>query len=73
MLDLDVVAYRGRIKTSHFGGAEKSTKVVPGFVFLLLPNPVQINFGQVKSYAESSDGRVVWSICLLNCRLGFDS
>ena len=21
----------------------------------------------------SSDGRVVWSVCLLSCRLGFDS
>ena len=25
----------------------------------------------IRSY--SSDGRVVWSVCLLNCRLGFDS
>ena len=22
---------------------------------------------------DSSDGRVVWSVCLLSCRLGFDS
>ena len=22
---------------------------------------------------NSSDGRVVWSVCLLSCRLGFDS
>ena len=24
-------------------------------------------------YTISSDGRVVWSVCLLSCRLGFDS
>ena len=26
----------------------------------------------VRSSFNSSDGRVVWSVCLLSCRLGFD-
>ena len=25
------------------------------------------------SSSDGSDGRVVWSVCLLSCRLGFDS
>ena len=28
---------------------------------------------QVRWPFNSSDGRVVWSVCLLSCRLGFDS
>ena len=27
----------------------------------------------VSTFNNSSDGRVVWSVCLLSCRLGFDS
>ena len=37
------------------------------------PGKVDIR-GTLRGYMEhSSDGRVVWSVCLLSCRLGFDS
>ena len=44
------------------------------FVLKLLNNRLKLDF-DIKSedIDNSSDGRVVWSVCFLSCRLGFDS